>query len=131
MRATCPACSTGYEVPDGLAGRSLRCAACGAVFRAPGEPPAAVEAAPAPAAVEAVADQQHEKAAAPDVAPAPPDAGRLTLASAGSPSAAPRLAWAASLVALAVLLLALHAFRAEIAAAWPPMLRLYRALGLL
>jgi hypothetical protein len=57
--------------------------------------------------------------------------GRLTLASAGSPSAAPRLAWAASLVALAVLLLALHAFRAEIAAAWPPMLRLYRALGLL
>jgi hypothetical protein len=27
--------------------------------------------------------------------------------------------------------IALHAFRGEIAEAWPPMLRLYRALGLL
>ena len=129
MRATCPACGTGYDVPDDLAGRSLRCAQCGAVFRGAGEaaaPPAA--AAPPPAA--SPWPEADAAFAAAEAAGQPP-AERLTVASAEAPSAAPRLAWAASLLALAAALLALHAFRAEIAAAWPPMLRLYRALGLL
>ncbi|MCX7684486.1 MAG: zinc-ribbon domain-containing protein [Acetobacteraceae bacterium] len=140
MHATCPACGTGYAIPDELAGRSLRCATCGEVFRPPREAaqPAAAqpgaEAAEPPPAEPAAAAADAAFAAAPASDPpaaGPPAAERLTVASVGSPSAAPRLAWAASLVVLAALLVALHAFRAEIAAAWPPMLRLYRALGLL
>lgn len=131
MRATCPACGTGYDVPDDLAGRSLRCAQCGAVFRGPGE--AAAAAAPPAADAPPAASPWPEADAAFAAAEAadPPPAERLTVASAEAPSAAPRLAWAASLLALAAALLVLHAFRAEIAEAWPPMLRLYRALGLL
>ena len=128
MRVACPACGTEYEAPDQAAGRNLRCAACGHVFRAGGEaeperagsrdaaPPATATAAPEEVAAAPAPDRAESLAASPASA---------------SLSAAPRIAWGASLALLVVGGIALHAFRAEIAEAWPPMLRLYRALGLL
>jgi predicted Zn finger-like uncharacterized protein len=139
MRATCPACATTYAIPAELAGRRLRCAICGAVFHAAGEaaaiPPLATTASAmaagplSPSPADAAPAEANGPAT--DAATAPPVAERLGVESAGSLSAAPRLAWAASLLVVAAALLALYVARAEIAAAWPPMLRLYRALGLL
>jgi predicted Zn finger-like uncharacterized protein len=136
MRATCPACATAYEIPAELAGRRLRCATCGAVFPAPGEAAVAPLATTAPAMAAGAPspdDAAPVETSSPttDAATAPPAAERLGVESAGSPSAAPRLAWAASLLVVVAALLALYVLRAEIAAAWPPMLRLYRVLGLL
>jgi predicted Zn finger-like uncharacterized protein len=134
MRVACPACGTEYEAPDQAAGRKLRCAACGHVFRAGGrapEPlPSAPESLPAHAAAEAPpsASRPEEE---PPTAPDPTQALAAAPVSAAPLSAAPRIAWGASLALLVVGGIALHAFRAEIAEAWPPMLRLYRALGLL
>ena len=138
MRVACPACGTEYEAPDQAAGRTLRCAACGHVFRAEGGAPA-VEREPTPSAPES---QRLQAAAAPlseafsvdDVASRAPDRTEslgAAPASVAGLSAAPRIAWGASIALVVVAGIALHAFRADIADAWPPMLRLYRALGLL
>ena len=136
MRVACPACGTEYEAPDEAAGRMLRCAACGAVFRAGGGAPPQ-HAGPVP--TEPPPSDPHsaprdEPAASRRVAAAAPDRTEALAAAPASvpgPSAGPRIAWGLSVALLVVAGVALHAFRAEIAAAWPPMLRLYRALGLL
>jgi rubredoxin len=136
MRVACPGCGTEYEAPDQAVRRALRCVACGHVFRAgggvppPPAPPSDSPAEPAPAA----SHRPAESLAAEDLAPAAPDrAESLAAAPASVPgvSTAPRVAWGASIALLVGAGIALHAFRAQIAEAWPPMLRLYRALGLL
>lgn len=131
MRVACPACGTEYEAPDEAAGRPLRCAACGHVFRAGGAETA--RAAPS----ESPAQQPRADDGAPveqEIGAAVPDRSEslgAAPASVAALSAAPRIAWGASIAVLVLAGIALHAFRAEIAEAWPPMLRLYRALGLL
>ncbi len=127
MRVECPACGTAYEAPDAVAGRRVRCASCGHVFAAGGASPPAE--APA-AAVDDAFDAPVEEvpAAAPDRAQS---LAAAPASVAAPPSAAVRIAWVASVAAVLLGFVALHAFRVEIAAAWPPMLRLYGALGLL
>jgi len=136
MRVACPACGTEYEAPDRAAGRALRCAACGHVFRAGGETPSSVPPPPESPAVPSPGSpvQVPEPAAGGGAAPAAPNRAEALAAAPASvavPSAAPRAAWGASIALLVAALIALHAFRTEIAEAWPPMLRLYHALGLL
>jgi rubredoxin len=141
MRVACPACGTEYEAPDQAAGRTLVCAVCGHVFRAAGgappvqqdRPPIAPESPDGNAAATPLPELSKIVPADEAAAPAPDRSQALAAAppSAAGLSTAPRIAWGASVVLLVVAGIALHAFRGEIAEAWPPMLRLYRALGLL
>jgi predicted Zn finger-like uncharacterized protein len=136
MRVACPGCGTEYEAPDQAVGRALRCAACGHVFRAgggvppPAPPPSDSPAGSAPAAPHHPAEPSPVE----DLAPAAPDRAESLAAAPASVagvSTAPRIAWGASIALLVAAGIALHAFREQIVEAWPPMLRLYRALGLL
>lgn len=129
MRVSCPACRTEYDVPAEARGRKLRCANCGHQFRAGGDPPRPPppeRPRPAPPPPEA------QTPAAPRAEQAPRRAEALAAApaSSGGSAIAPRLGWVASIAVLALAGIALHLFRAEIVEAWPPMLRLYAALGL-
>jgi predicted Zn finger-like uncharacterized protein len=129
MRIVCPSCSAAYEVPDSLVtpGRVVRCARCSEKWMpvdAPvdvAEPPPAPE--PEPVAEEPVVatvalprQSAMERLAAHPAKPKP----MLGL----------RLAWAASLVALAVAAWAAYAWRSPIMAAWPPSTRAYSVFGL-
>ena len=154
MRIVCPSCSAEYDVPDSLltAGRVVRCARCGdewlpvQAVAAVLEPVPAQAAEPPPVAAEPVETATSEPPR-PDDAPgndtpgndapgndAPPEPAsameRLAMhpARPSSPLAL-RLAWLASLVALAALVWAAYAWRAEIAAAWPPSARMYAVFG--
>ncbi|WP_165943556.1 zinc-ribbon domain-containing protein [Roseicella aquatilis] len=138
MRIICPTCGAAYEVPDHLAvpGRSLRCRKCGHAWRLPpGEEAPAESEGPA-------APPEAPRAASPPLAaavPLPPIAAmRGAPAMEAPPPQAPamegsewplRLAWAASILAVLGLVLALWVFRVEIVAAWPPAARLYLIFG--
>jgi predicted Zn finger-like uncharacterized protein len=126
MRIVCPSCSAAYGVPDSLVtpGRVVQCARCGDKWIPVEAPVAAAEAPPAPepaaeeALVQTVAVPRQsamERLAAHPARPKP----RVGL----------RLAWAATLVALAVGVWAAYAWRSPIMAAWPPSARAYSMFG--
>lgn len=152
MRVTCPNCSAAYEVPEATigAGRKLRCARCRHDWRVePPTPPAA----PAPTAAAPPMPPAPQPPAGPAQAPAEAPAASPDRPP-GRPPRPPRhpqpidpplprlgdappqgrtaliLAWAASGLFMLGFVAALLLFRAELAEAWPPMARLYRALGL-
>jgi predicted Zn finger-like uncharacterized protein len=134
MQIVCPACTAAYEVPPTLLkpGQVVRCARC------------AREWVPSPAAPEAPmeAPAEAKPAAALPKLPPPPEPPRETdpIRPAPRPPMArsptsranvvPRLAWAASVVAVLLLGWGAYAGRSAIMHAWPPSIRLYAALGL-
>lgn len=146
MRIQCPDCSAHYEVPDDrlAAGRTVRCARCGRdwmpVAPAPAPHDVFLQSALDASESEPADDYGEEEA----VEPAPPAAPAITpvrapvgTSAADAPARPVRrrrlalgAAWAASLLVLAAAAWAAVAFRAPIAAAWPPSLRIYAALNL-
>ena len=147
MRIDCPSCAAGYDVPDSkLAGRkTVRCVRCGHQW-APDPVPAPADSPPAalpPTAPRPDSDRPPSDGPASDwhasdrgdgsrsqiVA----DAGQSRLALLATPPRGRfglRLAWAASGLLVAMALAAAFVWRAEVARAWPPSLRVYAALGL-
>ncbi|MCF3946849.1 zinc-ribbon domain-containing protein [Acidiphilium sp. AL] len=156
---TCPDCAARYEIPPDLAARlpaRLRCARCGAEWHQdapaiqPPEPAVPAETvpenAPEPAAEPAVGlmpagvvgippspaigTPPVAVAAVPPepISPASPVSARR-IAVAPAPETV-RLLWLASIGVLVVLIALAIGFRGAIIHAWPPSLRLYRALGL-
>ncbi len=156
MRIACPACGAAYEVPDrliGAAGRQLRCAKCGHAWLA-----RPVDAAPGAVAPDLAGPGPTLPASLPPIALAPgpellPDPGPVR--SLPPPLVGPRraaqvidpplpqhddapprpmialwAAWAASILLVILAGVALWAWRADIVGAWPPMARLYLALGI-
>jgi predicted Zn finger-like uncharacterized protein len=152
MDISCPNCTASYRVPDTLvaARRPLRCAACGHswVPEAPAAAPAAAPVAAPPARVAPPAPPPAPVAPAP-VAGAPQPAAdpppaesppiptpiiepRPQLASAEARARRLQplpLAWAASVAAVAGLVIGLALYRAELAALWPPFQRVANLLG--
>lgn len=132
MRIVCPACTAAYEVPISLLkpGQVVRCARCAKEWTpaVEAEMPAVSDELPPPpppaTPVEEVAPP--EIAVRPMARAAPPQ----TVAAPASSSIGLRLAWAASIVALGVLLALAYVERAAVMQAWPPSVRLYAALGL-
>jgi predicted Zn finger-like uncharacterized protein len=129
MRITCPSCSTGYEVPDSLmpAGRIVRCAKCGEEWTPTATPAGAaeVEARPEERVLPAAGQTATWSVARQSAM------DRLAAHPAQTPSRLPlRLAWAASVLVLVVAVWAAFAWRADIAAAWPPSGRVYALFGL-
>jgi predicted Zn finger-like uncharacterized protein len=155
MRIVCPACQATYEVPDQLigAGRSLRCKACRHAWHvAPPAPPATATAEPPATTAPESPVRAVPEPAIPAAPPAPPlapsrpppppvPADRPRIPQPIDPplphpeDRAPRIslplraAWAASILAVGGMLLALWLFRADIMTAWPPAARLYQLLG--
>jgi predicted Zn finger-like uncharacterized protein len=146
MRIVCPSCSAAYDVPDSLvtAGRIVRCASCSGQWMpvqadAPElepAPPPTVDPSPltaepaAPTAPQAVPTDSPPVVA--EATPRPSSAmDRLALQSQRPSSRLQlRLAWLASLALLAFLGWAAYAWRAEIAAVWPPGGRIYAVFGM-
>jgi predicted Zn finger-like uncharacterized protein len=132
MRITCPSCSTAYDVPDSLmpAGRIVRCARCGGEWT------------PVADAVAAAAGEEAEGRSIEAAVPVTAEAAtwsvarqsamdRLAADPARTPSRLPlRLAWAVSVLVLAVAVWAALAWRTDIATAWPPSGRVYALFGL-
>lgn len=134
MRIACPSCSAEYDVPDRLLAspaRRLRCSRCATEFALPQAPAdeVAEAAAPPPVAAEpppppTVPPETPVLSVAPELRPPP---------RAAEPSATGRAlawAWAASLAIVVGGVAALVVFRADVMAAWPPVTRLFAALGL-
>ena len=152
MRIDCPSCAAGYDVPDSkLAGRkTVRCVRCGHQWApdpvpAPADsPPAALPpAAPRPDSDRPPSDGPPSDGSASDWPGSDRGDGSRSqiVADAGQPRLAPlatpprgrfglRLAWAVSGLLVAMALAAAFVWRAEVARAWPPSLRVYAALGL-
>lgn len=146
MRMVCPACSAAYEVPESLltAGRVVRCARCAHQWTplvAPSEPLEPAAQLPLPAAgaphwpdAEVIEDVDVEapEALSSDT-PRFTAMDRLALhrANVEDDPRALRMAWAASIVALLLLVAATFVFRNEIAHIWPSSQRLYDALGVM
>ena len=156
MRIICPACAAAYEVPDRLigTGRSLRCRSCGYAWRVEPDtpPPPPAEAAPPPAESEPAPaalpppppppplpnpPPDPQPSATPPNLPGPRRAPQLIDPPLPRPEELPRpgglalrLAWAASLLAVLGMVVALWLFRAEIVQAWPPAARLYLLFGM-
>lgn len=155
MRIECPGCGAAYEVREELLppGRLVRCTRCGrswvpvGVATPSGEGPSPGEAPPAkdaPVRRGFLPLRVRARLAAPVAAePAPPAlvpvaAEPIERARAGSsPVAAPQIfpwnspwvAWAASLLVVLAAVVALWLWRGEVMAAWPPAIRLFRAVG--
>jgi len=134
MRIACPSCAAGYDVPDSLVtpGRVTRCARCGREWipiEAQPEPSAEPEPPPQP---EPAAAPAPSAARAEAVAPARQSAmDRLAAHSIPvGPSVVLRLAWAASVFLLVLLIVAAIVWRSDIVTAWPPSARAYAAFGL-
>ncbi len=143
MRIVCPACTAAYEVPSTLLKpeQVVRCARCAREWvSSPATPEAPTEAqmdAPTDAPTEAPAEPRPAAALPPPPPPARETeaigpAPRPSTARAAKPRAnvVPRLAWAASVVAVLLLGWGAYAGRSAIMQAWPPSIRLYAALGL-
>jgi predicted Zn finger-like uncharacterized protein len=138
MRIECPSCFAAYIVPDSLVtpGRVVRCARCGGDWA-----PVAATAAPEPEALEPVTLPRPpppppapamERELAQIEATAHPSAMERLAAHAAwpEPSTQLRLAWAASLVLLALAAGAAYAWRDQIVAEWPPSAHVYALFGL-
>jgi predicted Zn finger-like uncharacterized protein len=161
MHLICPQCHTEYEVPDAaLAGRvrTLRCADCGATFKAPALPVAAEIEPEAPPPPEIIAPEpepipEPEIAFSPEIvepamtqvafteipaevveAPPAPEPSRAPAAlSKPAPKPAqpaPNRALGVSVLIVLLIIAAVLAEHRVIAHAWPPSLRLFNALGL-
>lgn len=142
MRTACPACNTAYEVPDrliGAAGRELRCARCGHAWlvRPPDAAPGPPVAPPPPPVPPVSRPSQAPSRAMPPPLATPQRSPQVIDPplpqqddGAPRPTAALRAAWAASVLLVVLAIAALWVFRAAIVAAWPPMARLYLALGI-
>lgn len=146
MRIECPRCAARYEVADGLigpAGKSVRCAKCGAVWLAgrsadlapepppqwpeppqrPVMPPPPPPPPPPPREDPALAEFGAAQAAkGRDEAPPPPRPRSLM------PAAI--LGWVATLLLLGAAAWGAYAHRDAVIEAWPPSERVYLALGL-
>ncbi len=153
MRLTCPQCHTEYDVPDAaLAGRArtLRCADCGAKFKAPALPEVVEPVLPEPLPLEAAAPET-EPDAEPDasmaqmaftevpaeiIEPAAPALAAVRTTPAASkptppkPAPAPNRALGISILIVVVIIAVVLAEHRQVADAWPPSLRLFDALGL-
>jgi predicted Zn finger-like uncharacterized protein len=120
MQIVCPACNAAYEVPQTLLkpGKPVRCARCTRQW------------VPSIDAPEAGPDMM-DTYLPPDEAPmAGTDVVWPARGSPGRAGVALRVAWAASVVAVLLLVTGAVAGRAGIMQAWPPSIRLYAALGL-
>lgn len=118
MQLACPACAATYQVPDALigGGRQMQCVRCGEAWFATAPSHAQT---PAPLPV------------APRIAPsAEPLPSEPAIAAPMSGSRRLALAWSASIIVWFVGLYALWHARLVLAEAWPPIARLYAALGL-
>ena len=145
MRIVCPSCQAAYDVPSPVleAGRTLRCARCGADFTPPvpdappGRAPALTEAAREPDRAPAP-EQKVLPAPVPPAEPAPLSVERLVplpgvaAAAVSQPRARPVVVagWAVSLAVLVAMGWGFLAWRAAIERAWPASERLYSALRL-
>jgi len=130
MRINCPSCDIAYDVPDEkLCGRKLRCAGCGNSW----VPLAAPVPAPAPPA-EPPARPAIRAAETPLVPPATFPAGisqpRPRLSYPRRRPSRVLLGWIATILVCAGAGFAAYHFRPAVMHAWPPSIRLYRALGL-
>ncbi len=145
MRIECPHCAAVYDVPEErLQGRkAVRCARCGTEFipaqevATPEElrwPEPVIEtAAPEEDLSEELVEAEPQRRTPLPRHEIPSISAMQRLAQSASPpprSTAPVIAWAASLVFLALLIWAAVNWRAEIMQAWPPSTRAYAALGL-
>jgi predicted Zn finger-like uncharacterized protein len=153
MRITCPTCAATYEVPDHLvgSGRSMRCRKCGHAWQVlpdqgpdqgkdqgaeQGAPPAQAPEPSPPRLPQGLPPLPDDRLPPPPPIAAPPRRPYPIDPPLPQPDAAPppagtalRLAWAASLLAVLGLAVALWLFRVEIVQAWPPAARLYFMLG--
>lgn len=132
MRIVCPACSSAYEVPDTLLrpGGKVRCARCGdewmPVERREPEPLPPIF--PPPWQRERVFESEPVEVDAELPRFTAMDRLALSRGNRRRHGVALGLAWAASVLAVLLLLAAGFVWRADIAAAWPPSARLYSAL---
>jgi predicted Zn finger-like uncharacterized protein len=125
MRITCPSCHAAYEVALTLIkpGRAVRCARCAHEWVPPLSLP---DPSPTPTG-EPLPRLARESQLAP-AAPEPEEIGRLQARHRSRFGV--RLAWLASLIALALLVWGAYAERTTIMQLWPPSARVYGALGL-
>jgi predicted Zn finger-like uncharacterized protein len=133
MILTCPECATGYFVEDGQirpGGRTVRCAACGARWKALPEGPlnlvsseeeGAVAKEPPPPAEESALSGEDLPRAFRDRAEDERRMRRAALVGAG---------WAAGAVALILVVVLGIVFREQVVGGWPPTASLYAAIGL-
>jgi len=133
VRADCPNCEAVYDIPDRLlvAGRKVRCARCGQDWFPAGpavavDPPKVAEVpVPAPDPV-----PERAPAAAMTMPPEHNAMDRLAKESVSTPTPMPlKAAWAASAVALVLLVAGAIVWRADIVRAWPPGERLFSVFG--
>ena len=123
MLIVCEFCEAAYQVEDRLLrpGRATKCARCGHRWV-----PLAAEAPADPAPPPEPPPLEHKPEAVVVVPTGPTAMDRL-----GAASAAPRaelglrLAWAASVLVLLLLIVGLYVGRNGIMGAWPPSIRLY------
>lgn len=140
MILTCPSCSTRYLIDPaaiGAAGRQVRCARCGHVWRQepPTEPPP--EASRAPAGADG-SEPKPERAPEPEPQPIlrgpqrpqplPPGSNLPALRPPPRRRAGPA-AWLALLVLVVAGAVGLYAFRQQIVTIWPPASKLFRTAG--
>lgn len=143
MRQACPSCGSIYELPAEILARlpaSLRCARCGTTWEAAAPPPddaTSLDLPKPPATATPIAAAEPKPGSRTamttplDLAPAGASAA-VDAATAGAPppGAAFRRHRVVSILALAVAIILILALHKPIGQAWPPMLRLYRAIGL-
>jgi predicted Zn finger-like uncharacterized protein len=127
MRIDCPACQIVYDVPEPkLLGRKLRCAGCGHDWV---PLPAPVPPAPPPPPPPAELEVRHDP-------PPPLAAPVLIVPERPRPSYSRRgaklvlLGWIATISLCAGGGFAFYHYRLPVMHAWPPSIRLYRALSL-
>lgn len=133
VRLSCPECGAIYAVPAArlAEGRTLRCARCNAVWPVAPEP-----AEPEPELDREPVIEPVPQASAEEILPilaVEPEPPPLALAGPSAPVATHlplALAWGASLLVVSGLVAVLLADHRALAAAWPPLLRVYRLVGL-
>lgn len=146
MRIECPRCAARYEVADrliGPAGKSVRCAKCGAVWLAGGsaarvpEPPPQWPEPPQRPAVSQTSPAPLEPREDPALAEFRAAQSAKDAAEAARPPSRPRslmpaaiLGWVATVAVLGAAAWGAYAHREAVIEAWPPSERVYLALGL-
>ncbi len=126
MHIVCPTCAAMYDVPDRQmkVGRKVRCTSCQNQW----VPVIAPQDGAGDAAATAPAAEVH--------AASPPPPGMTAMDRLAAHQIVPKrdkvlmAAWAASGIAVLVLLAAAYGWRADLMSVWPPSVRLYAAIGL-